>query len=199
MSGYRPEPIRRVREKNADYDFPQYQIGWIFQYNYNKDCMIAVPDICFALNSQDSGVWNSLRKDMALNVLSSTKIKDIKKNLSAVVEHNSGSKVIEPTQIALRILPLYDNTTLDEALGDDAGIYYLQALLDKNCGPERITAYLKAFSGKESNDILLSTIDAYQPGKECAIGLFYKDNKFHISCLPAETSIGFSRGVEIIR
>ncbi len=131
----------------------------IRRFNDLGKIMASMPDLYDTGKSASPEVLESLQKDFHETwVISSSRIHYEKDSLEAVITHYFNSTVVSPREIKV-LVPYYNGVKLDDVLGTEEGLKYLQALFNTNDDAETIKVTLEKLSNKKSKDIRVWTPD----------------------------------------
>ena len=135
---------RRTQEKAIEF------------HNQRKERMLSMADVWKIAKENNTETIKELRKDwkgLNWSVLS-TRIIYNKNDLSGKIIHNADSKVVKPTEIKLKEIPICQPTYLKELIATQSGLAYVRALIDdKKATKEEITQCLELLSGKTAKKI----------------------------------------------
>ena len=150
---------RVIDPQSADNGAIRTQEQWSSYFNEAGKPMISAPNIYQAGKTATDKVLASLRRDFNESwLVSSTRI-SYGDDLSGKIMHNHGSRVVKPSQIDVKVIPVYDDTPLAKALQSDDGIAYLHSLFDTADEPQDITRTLENLSKRGADRIALWTPD----------------------------------------
>lgn len=134
------------------------QDNFIDKFNELNRIMISAPDLYDAGKNQPE-VIESLQKDFNESwIVTSTRIQYEEDSLEGTITHYFGSNVISPNEKRL-IIPYYNGTNLNDVLGDEQGLIYLQVLFNTSDAPDELKKTLKNLSNKESSKTKIWTPD----------------------------------------
>ena len=131
------------------------QEEWINFFNTKKKPMISMPNVSQIVKENNIDAIESLRKDFKdAWLVTSTRIIYNQSNLSAKIIHNVDSNIVRPTEINLKEVPVCRPTYLKELLETEAGLSYIQALLNNTkATKEQIINFFVKLSGKKEENI----------------------------------------------
>ena len=142
----------------ADNRARRTQSQWVGFFNEQGKAMISAPNIYQAGKHASDEVLASLRRDFGESLLvSSSRIKYAQDDLSGRITHNYESSVFKPSQRDVKVIPVYDETLLAQALQSDESIGYLHALFDTTDEPKCIAGTLENLSKRNADRIALWT------------------------------------------
>ena len=148
-----------IDPQSADNRTSKTQEQWIEYFNKLGKPMISAPNIYQAGKSASDETLDSLRKDFDESwIVSSTRIKYSKDDLSGRIIHNYGSSIVKPIEKNISIIPVYSSTPLKEVL-TSKGIEYVQVLFNTNDNRNTIIKVIEHLSKRKSDDIRLWTPD----------------------------------------